>query len=241
MRPLIGLTPSYREEPDACWLHTDYLRAVERAGGLPVALPLTGSTAALAALCRRLDGVLLTGGPDPLPALYGEETLPCCGAICPQRDEMELALTREALRQGLPLLGICRGIQVLNVALGGTLYQDVAAQTGTAVNHQMEKPYSRAAHGVAVAPGSPLFRLLGQGRLAVNSCHHQAVRRLAPQLAAMAQAEDGLAEAVWMPGRPFVWAVQWHPERLGADAGSPKIFAAFAAACARRREGAGLS
>lgn len=237
MRPLIGLTPSYSEGQDACWLHGDYLRALDRAGGLPVMLPLLEGPTALAALCRRLDGVLLTGGPDPLPALYGEETMPFCGGICPARDEMELALTREALRQGLPLLGICRGIQVLNVALGGTLYQDVAAQTGTAVAHQMAKPYNRAAHGVAVAPDSPLFRLLGQERLAVNSCHHQAVRRLAPELAAMAEADDGLVEAVWMPGQPFVWAVQWHPERMGADAGSQTILRAFTAACARRRAG----
>ncbi len=202
------------------------------AGALPVMLPLTGEEAALAGLVSRCDGILLTGGQDVDPALYGEEKLPACGRPVPARDEMELLLTRLALAQDKPLLGICRGIQLLNVALGGSLYQDLPTQHYSQVGHEQKPPYDRPAHTVSVLRGTPLAALLGKKELAVTSRHHQAVKALAAPLEAMAYSPDGLVEAAWMPDRRFVWAFQWHPEhtyKTGED--SRKIFAAFAAAC----------
>ena len=164
-------------------------------------------------LVRHLDGLVLQGGVDVDPASYGAP--PWCGEGAetdPIRDAYELELLAGDIAAGKPVLGICRGIQFLNVHLGGTLYQDLPTEHPSGVNHHQQHPYDAPVHAVTLTPGSPLQQLLGQQTLAVNSLHHQAIRALAPGLAAMAVSEDGLVEAVCLPEKKFVWAVQWHPE-----------------------------
>ena len=191
------------------------------------------SGASLLSLC---DGVLFTGGQDVSPELYGEKPRQACGEICKKRDAFEQRLFAQALEQDKPMLGICRGIQFFNACLGGTLYQDLPAEHPSDVAHAMRPPYDRAVHSVLLLPESPLAALLGRTKMGVNSYHHQAIKALAPGLAEMARSEDGLVEAVYMPNKSFVWAVQWHPEfSFRTDENSRKIFAAFAAAAADLR------
>lgn len=231
-QPIIGLVPSVDLAQDRCSMAGAYCRAVSGGGGLPLVLPLTSDAADLTRILEVCDGILFTGGPDVAPARYGEETLPECGQIIPERDEMEDVLFHAALAAGKPMLGICRGIQVINVALGGTLWQDLPSQVGKAVCHRQPEPYNQPCHMVSVVPDTPLAKLLGKTESAVTSRHHQAVKDLAPGLKVMAYGPDGVVEAVWMPDKPFVWGVQWHPESIyPTSEDSRKLFAAFVEAC----------
>ena len=226
--PVVGIVPLVDAARESLWMLPAYMEGVTRAGGLPVMLPLTERKEQLERMLELCDGFLFTGGQDVSPEVYGEEKLPLCGELCPDRDRMEKPLLLEALARDKSVLGICRGLQFLNAALGGTLYQDLPAQRPSACSHHMDPPYDRPEHPAALAEGSPLRVLLGRGEIGVNSCHHQAVRDLAPGLSVMAAAPDGVTEAVWMPGKRFVWAVQWHPEfSYYADENSRKIFGAF--------------
>lgn len=214
-KPLIALTPQHDTENGRVWMRENYMEAVAAAGGIPVILPLADGEEELGRMAEVFDAFLFTGGPDVLPAVFGEETMRGCGAIDPARDAMELALLQRVCARNKPVLGICRGIQLINVALGGDLYQDIPAQAqGFPVLHSQQPPYFAAVHGVTVEPDSPLYAITGERTLAVNSMHHQAVRRLAPSLRCAASAKDGLAECVYMPGKKFFLAVQWHPEYL---------------------------
>lgn len=226
--PEIGIVPLVDIGRDSYWMLPGYMEGVLEAGGLPVMLPLTEDEDAIAQITERYDGFLFTGGQDVSPALYGEEALPVCGERCPQRDAMERLLFRAAAGRDKPILGICRGLQLINVMLGGTLYQDLPAQRPSAVNHRQAPPYDSPSHRVELLDGSPLQTLLGTGSITVNSCHHQGTKDLAPALKTMACAPDGLAEAVFHPDRRFLWAVQWHPEfsRL-VDENSQRIFRRF--------------
>lgn len=227
-KPIIGVTPLWDEEKNSYWMLPGYLEGVKKAGAVPVILPLTTNGADIAQLVDLCDGFLFTGGQDVDPQLYGEAMKPFCGELCPARDAMEQELLHRALEQDKPVLGICRGIQFLNVALGGTLYQDLPMEYPSEIEHAMKAPYDRAAHTVHIWPMTPLSTLLEKTELGVNSCHHQAIKSLAPGLVEMARGEDDLIEAVYLPGKTFVWAVQWHPEMsLHADANSRKIFEVF--------------
>lgn len=231
-KPIIGLVPIVDPAQNRYEMTPAYCKAVEGAGGLPLMLPLTADPGDLARLAELCGGILFTGGPDIHPARYGEQTLPACGTIVPERDAMEEALLRAALAADKPVLGICRGIQVLNVALGGTLWQDLPSQCGGPVNHSQPEPYDQPCHAVKVLADTPLAALLGVGDMAVTSRHHQAIKDLADPLRAMALSPDGLVEAVWMPGRRFVWGVQWHPESIfSTSAESQTLFAAFVEQC----------
>jgi putative glutamine amidotransferase len=175
-------------------------------------LPLTAEKDELDYFLETCDGFLLTGGQDVSPALYGEEAVPQCGEICPARDVMDEYILREAVERDKPVLGICRGHQLMNAVYGGTLYQDLPTQNPSEVMHCMTAPYDRGAHMVSVCEQSPLMDLLGKSECSVNSYHHQAIKTLAPVLSPMAVSPDGLIEAIYMPGKRFVWGVQWHPE-----------------------------
>ncbi len=214
-----------------------YVRALIGAGMAPMLIPPMDE-AALEAVCARLDGLLLSGGEDVDPSRYGEERLPVCEPSDPQRDAMELALTRMALEHDLPTFGICRGIQTLNVALGGTLYQDLETQRPESHPHAMgHLPRTTLTHEVVVERDSRLAEILGVERLGVNSLHHQAVRELGAGARVVAWADDGVVEGMDLPGRSFVLAVQYHPEELyETDELSRKLFAAFARTCLERRE-----
>lgn len=231
-RPIIGLVPLMDYQKDSYWMLPGYMQGIETAGGTPVMLPLTADEGVLAQLADTCDGFLFTGGQDVGPALYGGADPGLCAEQSPERDAMEQRLLALARSQDKPVLGICRGIQFLNAALGGTLWQDLPAQCPSSVNHRQPAPYDQPIHTVQPLPGTPLAALLGTEPLAVNSCHHQAVRDLAPGLAPMAAAPDGIIEAVYEPGKRFVWAVQWHPEfSYKGNQDSRKIFAAFVGAC----------
>ena len=231
-RPLIGLTPSLNMEDRWERIRPAYTDSVLAAGGLPVLLPLTEEESVMRELLARCAGILLTGGPDVDPARYGAEDPDGLAELCPPRDILEFRLTELALAADKPLLAICRGVQVLNVALGGDLWIDLPSQRPSPVAHRQAAPGSEATHGVRVLPDTPLQALCGRDELRVNSLHHQAIRTLAPALELMAEAEDGLPEAAWLPGKRFVFGVQWHPEILSArDEPSRAIFRRFAEAC----------
>ncbi len=232
-RPLIGITTSITvgKEPERAYLNSAYLIAVQQAGGVPVPLPpqLTGPS--LAELADRLDGLLLTGGGDIDPAIFGEAPHPTLYDVSAARDHLEIALVRRFVETRRPILAICRGIQALNVALGGNLYQDVATDPGTQIRHQQRDPRDRPTHQVKVVPGSRLARILESEELEVNSMHHQAVKALGRGLVAVAFAPDGIVEGV-EPEKPdpehFVLGVQWHPEELVAkDPAARRLFQAL--------------
>jgi putative glutamine amidotransferase len=212
-RPAIGITIGYDEDrPDRHLLREDYVKSVVVSEGLPYVLaPVFDRD--IPALLDRLDGLVLTGGSDVDPSIYGEAPHPQLGPVFRERDDFELALCREALRRDLPILAICRGHQVLNVATGGTLIQDIPFQLPRAVNHDPERERWETAHEVLVLPGTKLRALVGRDRIAVNSFHHQAVKDLGRSLVVCARsAVDDLIEGVEATDRRFVLGVQWHPE-----------------------------
>lgn len=227
-KPVIGVTPLFDRARDSYWMLPGYFQALEQAGAAPVMLPLTDDEAALSRLVDRLDGFLIAGGQDVSPSVYGEEQKPTCAETCPERDAMEGVLLQLLWDADKPVFGICRGLQILNAHLGGTLFQDLITEHPSDTNHRMAAPYDRAEHLVSLIKDAPLYPLLGAEEIGVNSCHHQAIKTLAPCLQPMAIAPDGLAEAVYAPGKRFVWAVQWHPEFFfKKDENSRKLFAAF--------------
>lgn len=212
MKPCIGVMPLVDEGRKSLWMLPGYFEGILEAGGIPVMLPLTSDRDTIVRMVGWCDGFLFTGGHDVAPSLYGEKPLNASVVPCRQRDEMEVAVLKEAMGQEKTILGICRGIQLINVALGGTLYQDLPLQHPSATEHHQKPPYDVPIHEVSILPDTPLAALLQKDRLAVNSYHHQAVRDLAAGLEAMAVSEDGLVEALYRPQYPFLWAVQWHPE-----------------------------
>ena len=227
-RPVIGVIPLWDEEKDSIWMLPGYMQGLEEAGAVPLILNLTVSETVLKQTARLFDGFLFTGGHDVNPELYGQKKTDNCEEICDMRDRMEAYIFREAvLSQNKPALGICRGIQLFNVLLGGSLYQNIPTELPGAVNHIKGPPYNVPAHNVRLIPESPLHKLTGKERLEVNSYHHQGINRIAKGLEVMALADDGLAEAVYMPDRYYVWAVQWHPEFSLKDEISKKIFSSF--------------
>lgn len=227
-KPMIGVTPLFDRARDSYWMLPGYFLALEQAGAVPLMLPLSDDEAALAALVERLDGFLMAGGPDAAPAYYGEEEIPSVNEICPERDAAEYRLLQLLWKADKPVFGICRGLQMMNIERGGTLYQDIPTQHPSDVNHRMAAPYDRTVHEVTVLHDSPLFALFGTETIGVNSSHHQAIKVPAPDLKPMAMSPDGLIEAVYAPSKRFYWAVQWHPERLWVkDPYNRRLFEAF--------------
>jgi len=230
-RPLIGV-PCGAPATAGQVPRLAYVRALERAGAAPVLIPPMDTAAGVQALLARLDGLLLPGGADVDPRHYGEEAIPGLNRIDSGADQQELELARVAAAGGKPLLGICRGQQLLNVALGGTLYQDLRAQEATEIDHTGSRPVGRdhLLHPVRIEPASRLAELIGAPEVAVNSLHHQGIKALAPGLRAVAWSPDGVIEAVEGKGR-FCLAVQWHPEELQAHAWAARLFQGLVRAC----------
>lgn len=227
-KPLIGLVPLVDEQRDSYWMLPGYMKGIEIASGVPVMLPLTDDEDAIARIVDVMDGFIFTGGHDVEPSIYGEQRLPECAEACPERDAMERILLPMALEKNKSVLGICRGLQLMNALLGGTLYQDLQTQHPSEIVHRQKAPYDVPSHSVTLVENSPLAKLLEKNQLGVNSCHHQAIKALAPSFEAMAWSPDGLVEAVYMPAKRFAWALQWHPEfayKVSED--SVKIFKAF--------------
>jgi putative glutamine amidotransferase len=243
MRPLIGVSTSelrpaegahfsHQSEPPRRMLALgiSYLEAVEAAGGIPVILaPLPARR--LEAIIDRLDGVCLSGGPDLEPACYGSEPHPELGPTEPEVDLFELGLVRAARRRGLPILAICRGMQVLNVARGGSLVQHLP-DLSEEIQHRQTGPASQPSHAVAIGADTRLARLAEADRIEVNSFHHQAIDRLGVGLEPVAWADDGVIEAIEAPGEQFTVGVQWHAECLTALPEQARLFTSLVDAAA---------
>ena len=233
---LIGIVPS-RVEEKKITVNQDYVEAVLRAGGTPVLFPVISDGEQISALLARVDGLLLTGGPDVDPATYGEKRKPCCGDCSICRDAMEIPLCREALTRRMPILAICRGMQILSCVLGGNLYQDLASQFGTQLSHPRYDIPGDPVHEVEVRPDTLLSSIVGAGTLHVNSRHHQGIKVLGKNLQVNATAPDGLIEGIELPDSPFVLGVQWHPESLSDRyPDHQRLFDAFIHACADNRQ-----
>lgn len=231
MRPYIGVVPLYDSGKNSLWMLPGYMEGIIKAGGIPVIMPLTTDSETIKSLEDSFDGFLFTGGQDVDPALYGEEKTKACGEVCKPRDEMEKQLLECIIERDKPLLGICRGIQFVNAALGGTLYQDLKTQHPSGIEHVMTPPYDRAVHYVSVLDDTPLSKIVNGTDIGVNSYHHQAVKELSPLLKPMAAA-DGLVEAAYMENKKFLMLVQWHPElSFETDENSMALFKAFVDAC----------
>ncbi len=236
-KPIIAVMPLYDEEKNSYWMLPGYMKGIEKAGGIPVILPLTANPQTLTTLAGTYDGFLLTGGQDVSPQIYGETVSPLCGSICKERDEMERIIIIEAIRLDKPVLGICRGIQILNAVLGGTLYQNLPTGYPSDTEHCQKPPYDVPIHKVKLVKSSPLYGLLQKDELKVNSYHHQAIKKLSERLKSMAYSEDGLTEAVYAPNSRFIWAVQWHPEfSFESDENSMMILEEFIKSCTKNGE-----
>ncbi len=211
-RPRIGLTLDADDELARYELEASYVDAVLAAGGLPILLPHAADAAA--AYLALLDGLVVTGGAfDVPPELYGETRRKECGPTKPARTTFEKDLLEAALAARIPVLGVCGGMQLLNVVRGGTLYQDLAADAGLS-GHEQPAPKDLPSHEAAVVPGTHLAALVGEGSLRVNSTHHQAVRDPGAGVLVSARAPDGVIEAIELPDFPFALGVQWHPEAV---------------------------
>jgi putative glutamine amidotransferase len=242
-RPLIGITTQTLQSidgipeglPQSVVMNQRYYQAAAAAGAAPVLIPLLDDTEALRAIYERMDGILIPGGVDVDPAAFGETPHERLGRIDPARDRVELQLVEWAVEDRKPVLGLCRGLQVINVALGGTLYQDLEAQYPNALKHDyfpnygFERDY--LAHEVALTPGSRLHHALHAESIAVNSMHHQGIKQLGRSLAPSATAPDGLIEAIESCDDSFLVGVQWHPEVFEAnDPNTEHLFTEFLAA-----------
>lgn len=237
MKPVIGIIPDYNagdrkdmggREP-TYFLRARYLQAIEEVGGIPLILPLAATPSDRHELLKQVHGLVLTGsGPDLPPRLYGERRRYDYPVMSRQRADFEITLARFAQRAGVPTLGICGGMQSLNVALGGTLIQDISSQLSASLRHRQFAPAVKLSHWIDVRPNSLLQRILRRDRIRVNSSHHQSVKHVAPSLAVSALAPDGVIEAIESQRHPFLLGVQWHPEFLYRhDSMARRIFSSF--------------
>ncbi len=211
-KPIIGVSPLYDKEKESIWMLPGYLNAIIKAGGVPFILPLTCDNDVIKKSVERIDGLVMTGGQDVNPSLYGEKIHEKCGSISDERDNFEMILLEEASKQNMPMLGICRGLQIINVFFGGTLYQDLPLEYPSEIEHRMKAPNNREEHKVKVEKDTILYSLMGE-EIGVNSCHHQGIKKLGNMLKSSAFAYDGLIEAFENKEKNII-AVQWHPERL---------------------------
>ena len=225
-----GREPTY-------FLRARYIRAIEELGGIPLILPLVEETAARRRLIESVDGLLLTGsGPDLPPRLYGERQRYQFPLVSERRANFELELVHQANKRDLPLLGICGGMQTVNVACGGSLFQDIPSQVQNALDHRQKTKAIHVSHSVTITPKSLLRKIVNKTTLMVNSSHHQSVKTVAPSLIASAIAPDGIVEAIESPEHQFQLAIQWHPEFLfERHATHRRLFEALLRAARRSR------
>ncbi len=233
-KPLIAIAANleYLEKNDKLTLNRAYFDAVAKAGGLPLVVPPTDELSDMERFMSLTSGLLLPGGVDIDPLIFGREPDPGLGEVKPELDRFHIAMARIAMKKAMPILGICRGAQVMNVAAGGNLIQDIEQEKGS-VKHLQNGRRFDPSHTVETVPGSLICSLLGE-RIIVNSFHHQAIDGAGKGISVTARAKDGIVEAIEMAGNPFALGVQWHPEAMmeGSDRSMEPIFREFVAACA---------
>lgn len=236
MKPIIGIGSDVQHvegERDRAFAYTTYVDALRGAGAVPVLIPPQPENAA--EIVAGLDGILLAGGEDCDPTVYGETPLPSIEPMDVRRQSNDLTLARVARERGIPTLGICLGLQVMNVAGGGTLIQDIDSQLATDICHA-SIPEDRARHDVRIEQGTRLAGILPSVQLNVNSSHHQAIKDVADGLRVIAQAPDGIVEGLEDPRHPFYVGVQWHPEDMTGEGSASSLFAAFVEAARKYAE-----
>ena len=235
MNPIIGIIAETDNElTTKLWI--TYVHAVEACGGTPVILPYSAKSETLNEYVRLCDGFMFTGGADIAPDRYGEEKSALCGEVQPYRDEHEFKMLEKALSTGKPILAICRGAQLVNVAFGGTLYQDLPSERPSDVLHKQRQAKMLPSHNVSIVKNTPLYKLAGLEQMTANSFHHQAIKTLGKELFVMATAPDGIIEAAYLDGAQYLRAYQWHPERLvDTDEKNKEIFVDFIKTCASLR------
>jgi putative glutamine amidotransferase len=234
MKPLIGLTVSMETNREYYSTANRNVKAIIRAGGIPILLPYLIEQEDVGEIANRIDGLYATGGGDIDPILFGEEPHPKLGVIIPERDQSEFILIQNMLERKKPILGVCRGSQVLNIAAGGDMYQDIYSQMDKELlQHSQQAPFDYGSHFVYVHKNSLLHKLTGEDRLRVNSYHHQANRMIPEAFQISGTASDGVIEAIESKAHPFVLGLQWHPEGMleTNDTASLKIYEGFIAAC----------
>ncbi|HEX3015770.1 MAG TPA: gamma-glutamyl-gamma-aminobutyrate hydrolase family protein [Desulfobacteria bacterium] len=214
MTPLIGITAAHIDEEIATYPRHYYVQAVSMAGGTPLLLPVLNDNAKIEQYLKTCNGLLLTGGSDVDPVHFGNEPQQKIGRVYPERDDFELALAEKALSRNMPILAICRGIQVLNIAAGGNIFQDIYSEVSGVLQHSQKAPRPYPWHSIELVEDSILARIFGAGALRVNSFHHQAVDLVAPGFRVAARAQDGIIEAIESMDKKFVIGVQWHPESM---------------------------
>lgn len=235
--PLIGITSSYEinhevENAHKTTLSIDYSKAVIASGGIPVILPVQNDRNLIKELVKNLDGLILAGGGDPDPLLYGEECLQGLGEITPERDEFEYIILEEFEKTKKPILGICRGLQLANVYYGGTLYQDIK-YVDTNIQHKQKIQLYLPTHTVNITEKDNIFYEIFGEKTRVNSFHHQMIKDLAPTLTAIGTSPDGIIEIIQKKDYPFFYATQWHPEMMSVrgNENMKKIFDKFLEEC----------
>jgi len=231
--PIIGISGSIEKDESKQYIIRSYMTSLLDAGAIPVMLSIDMDDEHIALCLNQLDGIMLSGGNDVDPMLFGESPAAGLDMVNPIRDQLEMKLIDVAYQRSMPILAICRGLQTLNVALGGTLYQDlpsqyVAPDGGRAILHTQTAPSRYASHTITLDEGTPFRDIFGDTVIGVNSFHHQAIKALASKLTICGRAADGVIEAIYDAGKPFVLGVQWHPERM--KEGAP-LFHAFTEAC----------
>lgn len=227
MKPTIGIFPMVSPDGNS-YIKPDYISAIERAGGRAILFPVSKIEENLDFFIDMCDAFVFAGGPDIEPVRYGEKKSEKCFDTVPERDDFEFFVFPRVLASGKPLLGICRGSQLMNTALGGTLYQDIPTQVASEVAHREGGRDTR--HEMNIIKGTPLYDIIGRERININSYHHQAVKELGRGIIAMADADDHIIEAICIEGHRFAIGLQWHPERMKNEHGDA-IFSALIQAC----------
>lgn len=216
MRPLIGVTPWYDYDNNRTYIKDGYCEGINQAGGLALLMPMTTEEDIIDEIVDRCDGFLISGGPDIDAKHYGERNMPLNQDISPYRDLLEIHIVRKAISLNKPVLGICRGIQIMNVAMGGSLYQDIYSQIKDKElsRHSQAAPMWYPTHNISIEKGSRIWNIFGKQTLGVNSSHHQAVKEVAPGFVISSRAEDGIIESIEYTNHIFAVGVQWHPELI---------------------------
>ncbi|HEY5584709.1 MAG TPA: gamma-glutamyl-gamma-aminobutyrate hydrolase family protein [Ruminiclostridium sp.] len=234
-KPVIGITAAYDYEKGISTMKDDYYEAIIQCGAVPILIPVTDKKSVWGEYLEICNGFILSGGPDIDATYFGKGNMPYAGEISPIRDSMEIFIAQQAIAMDKPILGICRGIQVMNIAAGGGIYQDIYAQSKDEkklLKHSQQAPRWFQIHNVDIQSETCLYSIFGRDRLKVNSFHHQAVSEVAPGFIVNAYAEDGIIEAISQENKKFVLGVQWHPENLWRkDETHLKLFERLVSVC----------